>query len=85
MPRALFAVRLDVPRGERPGALAAWAQRRTRVESEGCHYWVFESRARPGEFLEFIEAPDEATLRTARARAGLAAADDDLYQQVELS
>lgn len=84
MPRALLAVWHEVPDSERAGAIAEWSARRARLEAAGCHYWVFESSVRRGRFLEFTEASDSAALRLARARAGLAEPDDDLYHEVEL-
>lgn len=85
MPRALLATLVDVPGERRAAAHREWSARRARLEAHGCRYWVFESRAHPGRFLEFTEAADAATLRAARERSGLPPDDDVLYLQVELS
>ena len=44
--------------------------RRDALRGSDCNYWVFEIRAEPGTFLEFIEARDPESLRLARVRVG---------------
>lgn len=65
-------------------ARAMLRARRDRVKAAGANYWVFSSAARPGSFLEFVEAPDAATLARARDAAGLDA-DPEILTEVELS
>lgn len=85
VPRALLAVWTTLTPAEQPAARAAWRARQARLVAAGCHYWVFESVSQPGRFLEFTEAGDEGTLRSARREARIADRDDDVFHEVELS
>ena len=70
MPRALTVVEVRVAPGERDAFLAAAGARRRSVSDGGAHHWLFEDQARPGTFLEFVEARDAATLARLRPAGG---------------
>jgi hypothetical protein len=61
----------------------SWRERRNKLASRGCHYWIFQSPTDDTEFLEFIEAKDAATLAGACEDAGLGPSDP-IYLEVEL-
>jgi hypothetical protein len=82
--RALVIESRTVDARDRAGALREWRARRERIEAAGGHCWVYESAATPGRFVIFTEAKDAETLRVTRARDGVAGADDDILQEVEL-
>ena len=84
MARALIVESSTVAAAERSAALAEWRARRDRIEAAGGHYWVYESAATPGRFVIFTEAKDAETLRATRSRHGVARADEDILQEVEL-
>lgn len=84
MPRALSADWRQVESTGGNDTRALLRARRDRVKSAGANFWVFASGTRPGAFLEFIEAPDAATLARARDAAGLDAAPE-ILTEVELS
>jgi hypothetical protein len=84
MPRVLTAQRTVVTPAQRGRLLERLRARREYYQGAGCHYWVFEEIDLQGAFIEFIEAADAASLRTA-----IAAAPDDpgavrFYQELEL-
>ena len=70
MPRALTIAHSRVAPPERLTLLARLAARRAAYVAAGCHFWVFENPLSPGDFTEFAEAPDAASL--ARAHANVA-------------
>ena len=74
-----------VPPPDFEAARAEWRRRRDVLSAAGCHYWVFESGAEPGQYLEFIEARDAARLADASRRAGLGDRELRILTEVELS
>ena len=70
MPRALTVEEVRIAPGARDAFLAAAGARRRALTAGGCNHWLFEDLARPGTFLEFVEARDPATLAHARPAAG---------------
>lgn len=69
MPRALSIQRTVVPADDRFGFLEQARRREAHFQGAGCQYWMFEDAQASGEFVEFAEARDAATL--AAAHAGL--------------
>jgi hypothetical protein len=84
VPRALSADWRQVDSTGGDDARALLRARRDRVLGAGANFWVFASTTRPGFFLQFIEAPDAATLARARDAAGLEAAPE-ILSEVELT
>jgi hypothetical protein len=59
--------------------------RAAHYKAVGCQFWVFEEAAMSGAFIEFTEAPDVATLRSAHATAAEPPLDPSrIYSLVEL-
>jgi hypothetical protein len=73
MPHALAVRRLAVEGEERESYLARLAERRASAAACGVHFWAFEREGGSGEFLEFIETRDRASLDTALAQDALVA------------
>jgi len=69
MPRVLTLQHADVPAEKRGTFLARLRARHAFFSHESCRYWAFEDTARPGAFLEFVEAADPSRLRAALAGA----------------
>ena len=69
---------------ERAGFVGRLTARRDHYRSARCRYWVFEDSAREGAFIEFIEAADAATLRTALAGAPDPVTEVRVYYELEL-
>lgn len=65
MPRALTIAHSKVAPPERDALLERLRARRQAYEAAGCHYWAFENPQSMGEFTEFAEARDDATLAAA--------------------
>jgi hypothetical protein len=72
-PHALAMRRLTVTDGERADYLARLAERQASAAACGVHFWAFERERGAGEFLEFIETKDRASLDTALAQDALLA------------
>lgn len=86
MARALSVHRTLVTPGERDRFLERMERKQEHYSKAKCHFWLFEEANLPGAFLEFVEAPDEATLARAHAAAPDPALDiARIYRQVELS
>ena len=68
MPRALTMQRTLVLPPQRKTFFERLGRKKRYYAEANCRFWVFEEAGLPGAFLEFIEAPDTATL--ARAQAG---------------
>ena len=65
MPRALALRYVTVADADRPGYLARLAERVASARAAAFHVWAFEDAARPGRFVEFVEAGGAAALDTA--------------------
>jgi hypothetical protein len=86
MPRALSMQRTVVTPGDRAKFFERVKGRESHYAASGCKYWVFEEAALAGAFIEFTEAPDAATLKSAHAAAPEPPLDPErIYVQVELS
>jgi hypothetical protein len=64
-PHALAVRRLTIRDEERDAYLARLAERRASAQACGVHFWAFEREGGAGEFLEFVETRDRASLATA--------------------
>jgi len=85
MPRVLSIQRTVVTPGDRAKFLERAKARAAHYAGAGCQWWLFEEDVLPGAFLEFTEARDSATLRSAHASAAEPPVDQTrVYQQVEL-
>ena len=86
MPRALSMQRTVVTPADRTRFFERMKAREQHYQASGCQFWVFEEAAMSGAFIEFTEAPDVATLRTAHATAAEPPLDPSrIYSLVELS
>jgi len=65
MAHALAVRRLTVSPDERDAYLARLAERRASATACGVHFWAFERDDVIGEFVEFVETRDRASLTTA--------------------
>ncbi|MBI3790544.1 MAG: hypothetical protein HY275_06670 [Gemmatimonadetes bacterium] len=86
MPRALTIAHSKVAPPEREALLERLRARHASYVLAGCHYWAFENPMSPGEFTEFAEARDDATLAAAHKRVHdpLPGATH-IYHEVDLS
>lgn len=85
MPRALTIQRTLVTPRDRESFAERVHRKQAYYKQAGCRYWVFEEASLPGAFLEFFEAPDQATLARAHAAAPERVLDPArIYQEVEL-
>lgn len=87
MARALSIGARVVPAGSRDEYFRQLAQRQVMHASAGCNFWVFErdgTSTADGEFVEFIEARDAATLDSAIARDHDAVTDARRYHETIL-
>lgn len=86
MPRALTIHRTLVPAADRAKYVERLKSKESHFTGSGCRFWVFEEQALPGAFVEFVEAPDAATLTAAHAAAPEKLLDPArIYTYVELS
>ncbi|HXY32116.1 MAG TPA: hypothetical protein VEI06_15520 [Gemmatimonadaceae bacterium] len=86
MPRALVLQRSIVPLNDRKKYMEKLRARRSYFAGANCKFWVFEEGDLPGAFMEFIEAPDAATLSRALEGASETVVDAArIYQEVELT
>ena len=65
MPHALAVRHLTVSDDERAPYLARLTERLASAKACGTHFWAFEREVGAGEFLEFVETRDRASLATA--------------------
>ena len=65
MPHALSVRRLTVEADERATYLARLGERQASAAACGVHFWAFEREGTFGQFLEFVETRDRASLATA--------------------
>jgi len=79
MAHALAVRRLTVSPDERDAYLARLAERRASARACGVHFWAFEREGAAGEFLEFVETPDRASLATALDQDALLAESLDFH------
>jgi hypothetical protein len=85
MPRALTLQRSIVPLADRKKYLERVQARRTYYMGVNCQFWVFAESDLPGAYIEFIEAPDAATLAAELASAPEHFVDAArIYNEVEL-
>jgi len=85
MSRTLTAQRFVVPLAQRKKHLDRMRARRAYYHGAGCRFWVFEEIDLSGAFMEFIEAGDAATLKSALANAPERFNDPArIYQEMEL-
>ena len=82
MPRALIIEESRVDAAAREAFLSAARVRRRDAATRGCNHWLFEDRARPGTFFEFVEARDADTLARALPAGG---ASPPILSEVELT
>lgn len=85
MPRALAIIDTRVAEAERGDFRFRATRARTHYAASGCHYWLFESDAESGRYIEFVEAPDGETLRLARRLAPGASAGAPTYTEIPLT
>jgi hypothetical protein len=85
VPRALRIATATIDAAERGGYLAALSARRERLRADGCNFWVYENRATPGSFTEFVEAHDQAIIAAAADVAPPGASLSPILTEVELS
>ncbi len=86
MARVLVGYWEDVSDDERAFVLHRWRANRASLRAHGCQFWVFASMDTPGRYLEFAEAPDQATLSTALERAGMVYSREPMFlTEVELN
>jgi hypothetical protein len=69
VPRALSMTQSKVSADDRADFRFRAMRARTHYSAAGCNYWLFESDADAGTYVEFIEGPDGETLRRARRMA----------------
>jgi hypothetical protein len=81
--RALVTQAVQFPTERRNAVLADLRVRRDQLRASGCNYWLFEDPGLPGILIEFLEARDAETLRSARQGAGLPRADAPILSEVE--
>jgi len=86
MPRALSMHRTVVTPGDRVKFFERLRSREAHYKGAGCQFWLFEEAALPGAFIEFTEAPDAGTLKSAHLTAANPPLDPSrIYTQVELA
>jgi hypothetical protein len=68
VPHALAVRNVSVSDGERASYLGRVLARRASAAACGVHFWAFEREDAPGQFIEFIETRDRASLDTALAQ-----------------
>ncbi len=85
MPRALSIRQTKVAPDDRADFRFQAMRARAHYASSGCNYWVFESDAESGAFVEFIEAPDGETLRLARRLAPGGGEDTPTFTEIQLT
>lgn len=84
MPRALRVVRTGARATTRAEALATFRATRARAGAASCNYWVFEETDGTGAWVEFFEAADADTLRTALRQLQPSTTPDPILREVEL-
>ena len=84
MARALTIERSKVSRHERDSYFAGLRERRDRLRTASCNFWVYEDPSEPGLFVEFTEARDVDTLAAARAAVFDSHAGAPILTEVEL-
>ena len=85
MPRALSISQSKVAPDGRADFRFQAMRARNHYVSAGCHYWLFESDADEGTFVQFVEAPDGETLRLARRLAPGGADVAPTFTEIPLS
>jgi len=86
MGHALTISRTRVAPDERDHHVVRMRARNLEYTTANCRYWVFEDPRIPGDFVEFTEAVDAATLARAHAAAtDPVAGADHLLTEVELA
>lgn len=84
--RALTIHRTLVPSADRDKYVERLRVKLAHFTGSGCRFWVFEEQAIPGAFVEFVEAPDAATLTAAHAASPDKLLDPArIYVSLELS
>jgi hypothetical protein len=84
MSRALATQAVSFPPERRDEVLGGLRGRRDVLKEHGCNYWLFEDPGLPGLMIEFLEARDADTLRTAREHVDGMRADTPILSEVEL-
>lgn len=92
MARTLTAARVSVRAGREAEYLTLLRRRQAGAAAAGRSFWVFQSRHRPGQYLEFTESADGTSLVETdaeldaqfRAIAYYAADAADIWDGVEL-
>ena len=69
MTRVLTIAHTKVPNEAREAAVGRMRARHAHYAAARCNHWVFEDARNPGDFTEFAEATDAATLAAAHASA----------------
>ena len=85
MPRALTIVRSKVARHERDVYFAGLRDRRDRLRTAQCNFWVYEDPGDPALFIEFTEARDADTLAAAHVAVAECDASAPILTEVDLS
>jgi hypothetical protein len=85
MARALALRHLTVADGARADYRARLAERTASARACGYHLWAFEQDGAPDRVVEFVEAADATTLRTALLQDALLAESLDFVAAPESS
>ena len=85
MARTLTIERSKVSRHERDSYFTRLRERRDRLRSGACNFWVFEDTSEPGVFVEFTEARDADTLVAGSLAAIGGPPTAPILKEVELS
>jgi hypothetical protein len=85
VPRALSIRQAKVVGDDRADFRFQAMRARAHYASAGCRYWLFESDAEAGTFVEFVEAPDGETLRLARRLAPGGEENAPTYTEIPLT
>jgi hypothetical protein len=88
--RALTLQRTIVPPADRRRFLERARARKAEFARASCAFWLFEEKALPGAFIEFVESASETTLSPALAAARESATEGvvdpaRIYTEVELT
>ena len=84
--RALTMQRTLVLPAQRKTFFERLSRKKRYYAEANCRFWVFEEAGLPGAFLEFVEAPDTATLARAQAAAPDPLLDPGrVYTEVEIA
>ena len=84
MPRVMTVDWRRIEPEQEAAAESQWRDRRAKLAKEGCKHWVFRSPSDIAAYMEFVEAADAESLRSARERAGMEP-NEEVLTELELS